>query len=523
VAGVALLLRVLGLNFGLPAIYRPDENVAVGRAMGLLHGVLDPHFADWPHLFFNLSALWLAPGTVLGLVHDQPSAHLWVRALSALLGTATVLLVIDFGRRAFGWSAGLIAGAGLAVAFLAVRDSHFGTPDTALALAITGALYVAYRSIESRDRKALLLNGLALGIAASLKYNGAIVLLSASAGQALRAVANRRRVTFIRRIAVIAAVGLLTLTLTSPFLLLDPAMTSHGLGYIFSHLASETVDQIGFTRLLVALWYGLDPGLFMLGLAGVAYAAWRRTPADWVVLAFVLPYYLVIGVGHSVFFRYADPLIPPLALLAGRLGGELATMIAPGKVRSAAVLALLAAVVIPALIHDLRFDTLIQQADTRTLAYQWLDGHVATGGQVAIPYKPGPAHDQALVDGRTQSVGAIDPYVASFLENRLETRYTVHDLSEDELQGGSIAALLQEGVGYVVIARKRPDLGCASPTPLERQLQARASLVASFSPTGAGCPAGSLFDSIDTYYVPLAGYAGLIRPGPVIRIYALRD
>lgn len=523
-AGVALLLRVLGLNFGLPATYRPDENVAVGRAMGLLHGVLDPHFADWPHLFFNLSALWLAPGALLGLVHDQPSAHLWVRALSALLGTATVLLVIDFGRRAFGWSSGLIAGAGLAVAFLAVRDSHFGTPDTALALAITGALYLAFRSIRARGRKPLLLNGLALGVAASLKYNGAIVLLSTAAGQALGTLANSgTRATFVRRTTVIAAVGIVTLALTSPFLVLDPAMTGHGLGYIFSHLASETVDQIGFIRLLVALWYGLDPGLFLLGLAGVVYAAWRRTPADWVVLAFVLPYYLVIGAGHSVFFRYADPLIPPLALLAGRLASELVTSIARGKLRTPAVVAVVAAVVIPALIHDLRFDTLIQQADTRTLAYQWLDEHVTPGGRVAIPYKPGPAHDQALVESRTQSVGATDPYVAAFLENRLETGYTVHDLSEDELQGSSISALLQERVGYVVIARKRPDFGCASPTPLERQLRQQARLVASFSPTGSGCPVGSLFDSIDTYYVPLAGYAGLIRPGPVIRIYALRD
>ncbi len=522
--GVALLLRVLGLTFGLPAIYRPDENVAVGRAMGLLHGSLDPHFADWPHLFFNLSALWLAPGAVLGLVHDQPSAHLWVRVLSALLGTATVVLVIDFGRRAFGWSAGLIAGAGLAVAFLAVRDSHFGTPDAALALAITGALYLAYRSIVARGGKPMLMNGLALGIAASLKYNGAIVLLSAAAGQALQAVANGgTRATFIRRMAVIAAVGIATLALTSPFLLLDPAMTSHGLGYIFSHLASETVDQIGFIRLLVALWYGLDPGLFLLALVGVAYAAWSRTPADWVVLAFVIPYYLVIGAGHSVFFRYADPLIPPLALLAGRLAADLVTSVARGKLRTPALVALVAAVVIPALIHDPRFDTLIQQADTRTLAYQWLDQHVAPGGRVAIPYKPGPAHDQALVDSRAQSVGATDPYVASFLENRLETRYMVHDLSEEELQSSSIPALLQENVGYVVLARKRPDLGCASPTPLERQLQQQAQLVASFSPTESGCPADSLFDSIDTYYVPLAGYAGYIRPGPVIKIYALRD
>ncbi|HEY0492776.1 MAG TPA: hypothetical protein VGD57_04850, partial [Candidatus Dormibacteraeota bacterium] len=309
----------------------------------------------------------------------------------------------------------------------------------------------------------------------------------------------------------------------SPFLLLDPAMTGHGLGYIFSHLASETVDQIGFVRLLLALWYGLDPALFVLAVAGVGYAAWRRTPADWIVLAFVIPYYFAIGFGHSVFFRYADPMIPPLVLLAGRLAAELATLVARGKALAPALVLVVAAIVLPALGHDLRFDLLIQQPDTRTLAYQWLDEHVSPGARVAIPYKPGPAHDQALIESRAQSVGATDPYVASFLENRLETRYTVHDLSEEEMQNGSTMALTQEGVAYVVIARKRPDLGCAPPTPLERQLQQRARLVASFSPTRLGCPAGATFDTIDTYYVPLAGYADFVRPGPVLRIYALRD
>ena len=91
------------------------------------------------------------------------------------------------------------------------------------------------------------------------------------------------------------------------------------------------------------------------------------------------------------------------------------------------------------------------------------------------------------------------------------------------MQQATVATLRADGVGYVVIARKRPDLGCAAPTPLERQLQQQAQLVASFAPTSGGCPTNAVFDSIDTYYLPLAGYAGYGRPGPVIRIYALRD
>jgi len=187
VVGIAVggfLLRLVGVNFGLPAIYRPDENVGVGRAMGVLHGVLDPNFADWPHFFFYLSAAWLAPVHLVGLVQDQASAHLWVRGLSVLLGTLTVLMVADFGRRAYGWGAALIGGAGLSVAFLSVRDSHFGTPDVALALAVIGALYIAYRASGTTGIRPLIWNGIALGIAASLKYNGALVLLGTAASQA---------------------------------------------------------------------------------------------------------------------------------------------------------------------------------------------------------------------------------------------------------------------------------------------------------------------------------------------------
>src|SRR6202023_58389 len=96
---VAAGLRLWGINFGLPALYRPDEDVTVGRAMGVFHGILDPHFADWPHLYFYVAAAWLAPFRLIGLVQDPASGYLGVRVLDALLGSLTVLIVFEFGRR----------------------------------------------------------------------------------------------------------------------------------------------------------------------------------------------------------------------------------------------------------------------------------------------------------------------------------------------------------------------------------------------------------------------------------------
>jgi hypothetical protein len=513
-------LRLWGIKFGLPALYRPDEDVTVGRAMGIFHGVLDPHFADWPHLYFYVAAAWLAPLRLIGLVQDQASGYLWVRILDALLGSLTVLLVFDFGRRAYGWLAGFLGASALAVAFLHVRDSHFATLDVPLTLACVATLYIAYRTIQSRGVRPLLLNGIVLGVAASLKYNGALVIAGIAAAQTLRARAARTRwPRILLRLALIAVVGLATLVITSPFLLLDPAMTQHGIGYIFQHLGKSTAPAIGWVQLSLALWSGIDPVLVLLAIVGIAYAAWRRQPADIIILTFLAVYVLLIGAGRSVFFRYADPMLPFLLLLGGRTLAALVERTTRGRARQLALAVAFVLIGVAPLVHDVRYDLLIQQTDTRTLAFDWLANHVPAGSRAAVPYMAGPAHDQAMIDSGEHSHGATDPYIASFLDSRLETGYSIHELTRNDLQLTSLDGLRKEGITYVVVGYETPGTGCRLESPLERVLQAQGPPLASFTPT-AGCPQ-SVFDPIDTYYVPLAGYGGWVRPGPYIRIYRL--
>ena len=488
--------------------------------MGILHGILDPHFADWPHLYFYVAAAWLAPLRLIGVVQDAASGYLWTRVLDALLGTLTVMLVFEFGRRAYGRLAGFLGGAALAVAFLHVRDSHFATLDIPLTLACTGALYIAYRTIQSSGLRPLLLNGISLGIAASLKYNGALVFAGIAAAQTLRARAQAIEwPRLLAGLALIAVIGGFTLALTSPFLVLDPGMTLHGIGYIVAHLGRATAPAIGWVQLSLALWYGIDPVLLLLAVIGVAYAAWRRQPADWIILTFLVAYFVLIGAGRSVFFRYADPMIPLLLLLGGRALAALAKLSARGQPRRLALATAFLLVVVAPIVHDVRYDLLIQQTDTRTLAFDWLAQHVAAGSRAAVPYMAGPAHDQAMVDRGEHSHGATDPYVASFLDSRLETQYPIHELTREDLQLTSLSGLRNEGITYVVIGYETPGTGCAADSPLERTLRAEGPLLASFTPTN-GCP-DSVFDPIDTYYVPLAGYRGWVRPGPYIRIYRI--
>jgi hypothetical protein len=488
--------------------------------MGVFHGILNPHFADWPHLYFYVAAAWLAPLRLIGLVQDPASGYLWIRVLDALLGTLTVLLVFEFGRRAYGWLAGFFGAAALAVAFLHVRDSHFATLDIPLTLACTATLYIAYRTIQSGGLRPLVLNGLSLGVAASLKYNGALVFAGIAAAQTIRARAGSIEwQRLLARLGLIAAIGVVTLALTSPFLVLDPGMTQHGIGYIFTHLGRATAPAIGWVQLSLALWYGIDPVLLLVAVCGIAHAAWRRQPADLIILTFLLVYFVLIGAGRSVFLRYADPMIPPLLLLGGRALAALVERSTRGQERRLALLAALVLVVVAPVVHDVRYDLLIQQTDTRTLAFEWLAQHVPAGSRTAVPYMAGPAHDQAMIEGGKHSHGATDFYVASFLDSRLETQYTIHELTREDLQLTSLDSFRSEGITYVVVGYETPGTGCQVDSPLERTLRAQGPALASFTPTN-GCP-DSVFDPIDTYYVPLAGYGGWVRPGPYMRIYRI--
>ncbi len=66
VAG-ALALRAYALDFGLPAVYNPDEMAIMSRALAFAKGDLNPHNFLYPTFFFYVLFAWIG-----GL---RPRAH----------------------------------------------------------------------------------------------------------------------------------------------------------------------------------------------------------------------------------------------------------------------------------------------------------------------------------------------------------------------------------------------------------------------------------------------------------------
>jgi 4-amino-4-deoxy-L-arabinose transferase-like glycosyltransferase len=344
----AAAIRLVGIQYGLPfPLLNPDEENIVPRAWGMTHGSgLDPNWFDYPSLLMYV----LAPFQSWA---EEPS-YLAARLVLVVLALAGIVAAWWLGGRAYGLLAGFVAAAVTALATVHTEYSRMAVTDVPLTLgvAVTLALLV---------RRQLIPAGIAIGVTASFKYPGFVLLVPlvvAGWGQ-------------WRRLAISAALAPVAFLVTSP--------------YFAVHLASAVDDVLRVQRdgrrgwlgfendpwtpivFLDRLWESMGPVL-LIALAGLVLAVVQRTLADRVLVAFVAAYFVTLLPLDAHFDRYVLPLIPALGALAGR-----SRALAP-------VTLLLLAVPLVWTIQDTRP---LVRTDTRVVAHDWMEENLTPGVLVA--------------------------------------------------------------------------------------------------------------------------------------------
>jgi 4-amino-4-deoxy-L-arabinose transferase-like glycosyltransferase len=342
-------LRLVGIRYGLPfPLLNPDERNIVPRAWEMVHGGGgDPGWFDYPTLVMYL----LAP---VQESFDDPS-YLAARLEMVALGVAGVAAAWWLGSAAYGTLAGFVAAAATAVETTHVAYSRMAVTDIPLTLGATVALaLMALARIE--------LAGIAVGLAASAKYPGFLLLVP------LAVVAWGRW----RRLAAAGALAALAFFATSPYVVLrlgdaadeawrvQRAAREGWLGF-----ENDPITPIAF---LDRLWEGFGPALLVAAI-GLVLALVRRSRADLVLATFVLVYFAQLLTIEAHFDRYVLPLVPALGALAGR-------------VRSVAPVTLLLLLV--PLTWAVRDARELTKTDTRVVAHRWIEANVPRGASVAV-------------------------------------------------------------------------------------------------------------------------------------------
>jgi len=349
ILGLAAAIRTLGANAGLPLpLLNPDEENLVPRAWELVHGGgLDPGWYDYPSLLF----LVLAPSQ---LGFDEP-AYGAARVVAVIIGVAGVAAAWWLGRASYGRLSGLVGAVGVAVATTHVAYSRMAVTDVLLTLGITVTLALL---VSGRIEWA----GVATGLAASAKYPGVLLLVPL----VVAGFGDWRRVGRGSALAAAAFV------LTSPFVVLHAGAAWDDISRVqrlaqsgWLGFEDDPVTPLAFAE---RLWQTLGP-LALVGLAGVAIAAWRHTRRDLVLLSFVAVYALSLLPAEAHYDRYVLPLVPVLCVVAGRR-------------RWLAAAALVAALVpLSWSIDDARALT---PHDPRLDAAVWIEGNVPAGERIAV-------------------------------------------------------------------------------------------------------------------------------------------
>jgi hypothetical protein len=490
----------------LPELFHPDEPAYVLQALAVGHGLPGGlTFANPPlfkylllaeyaatYAFERLFGVTRSPAEFVEQFRADPSRlYLLARLTSAVLGALTALATAALGASVAGRRAGLLAGILAAVAYLLVRDAHFGVDDTLVTLLVTLGLVACVRIYSVGRRRAYLAAGALTGLAFAAKYDGIALLaplllahfVSRPAGRCWRDLA----------LAVMAC-GVAALV-AFPSLVTQPGRV---LNDIYVHLyleASGGYDGLdpagGYAFYARTLSVALGWPLLLAALAGLVICFARRNLGGLVVASLPVAMLAVLGSQQLYFARFALPLVPALIVLA--------SVALDALISRQAVIGWAAAllVVLPTLVDAVRFDVLQTQTDTRTLARQWVETELPADATVAADAPPlGPT----LSSGHSVVV------------------------ADDALYELSPADYRARGVEYLVVSSFVSDARAVEPAREARrqafnaELGSQATLVAQFRPYLGDAEPPFVYDQI---YSPYTELDRLQRPGPTISVYRL--
>ena len=531
-----LALRLWGVAQGLPYAYNSDEaDHFVPRAVRMFGGGLNPHyFANPPGFTYLLHYLFaVAYGGESGVrrmfASDPQDVYTLARVAAAVLGVAALWLLYATGARLFSRSVGLLAAAIEAVAFLPVFYAHLALNDVPTLAPLTLSLLGTAGVLRKGRTRDYILAGVGLGLACASKYTAGIVIVPFAAATAARYLdaqpgAGRRALSGI---ALAGAAALLAFLLANPYAALDYSSFHRELVHQ-SMLSAEAQGKLGapqgggFAYYLWSLTWGLGwiPALAALG---GALTVWRKDQRlGWILVPAPLLFLAFMGLQSRYFGRWLLPIFPILCLLAAPFALQLAGILARRlpRLRVAAVVLLVAALLAQGLIYSVHSGLVLSRADTRNLTRDWMVAHVPSG--TAIVVEPVAPDGWGLRWNKYPSLlSRISP------AGKLEPGVT-HEIGIEDYERTLAPALVgyYEAHGYCWVVSGSTESGRAFADPnavplaigYYRALARHGEVVYRTSPYAPGQSQVAFnFDwSFDDY--PLAYH----RPGPEMTVYRLR-
>jgi 4-amino-4-deoxy-L-arabinose transferase-like glycosyltransferase len=415
IVALALSLRLWGIEWGLPntlhaSSYHTDEAVVLLHSrpgiqgLNLFAGQFLPHYYNYGslQLYLNNIAISIVSAYMppahggYGSPAQLDINYLTGRLLTVFMGTATVWALWAFGRRVYGEWAALLGAFLLAVAPLHAQHSHFMTVDVPATLwVVLSLLWCAKAQLDEQRLRALAIAGCFAGLATATKYNCVLVMLPVLYAGLAATKSGTKLPVSKKIIGILCACLAMSAAyfVACPGTILESGTFIQDFRFEAVHVSSQ--QELWFQGSGVGWWYivarnlgdGLGLPLLLASIVGLAYAVRKRTYGDLLALSFAIPYYLLVGAAVSRYARYEIPLVPILALFAGRLLADAASVKSVKPAWSArGVSAIVAAA---ATVSTVFLLVPMTREDPRDRAAEWIEANAAAPStQIGMPVTP---------------------------------------------------------------------------------------------------------------------------------------
>ncbi len=173
-----LILRCIGIRFGLPQAFHPDEPHIIMATKHFFTGDLNPHNFLYPSLLMYVThAVQRLYYLIAASPIDLSVLYVIGRAVTACLGAATLALIYLLARRLSVPIAGFIAATLLCFSVLHLVNSHYATTDVPLAFLVLATIYYSLKLTEESEPRTYLIAGLLAGLTVSMKIPGIFVFM----------------------------------------------------------------------------------------------------------------------------------------------------------------------------------------------------------------------------------------------------------------------------------------------------------------------------------------------------------
>jgi len=552
ILGIAAGVRYWGIHFGFS--FRPDEE----QVVGIIDSAFNPIFFNHPAFYKYIVLFFYKIYFLIGLIFGKyktiadfmveyrvtPENFYFInRYVAAFLGTLTVLIVYRITKKLFDKRTAVISALFMGLAYLHVRDSHFGVTDTPLTFLVMLFTFFLIKVMRTKSLSSYIYCGILAGLAASTKYPGVLVIFPMLIIHFLNIIDSRQKLSKLildKRIIFFILVCAFFYLLGNPHTLLSYGKFKEGLLRcirIFRFGDRNVMDIGWFHHLKFSLFYGLGWPLFFTSLAGFIVIIKTNFRRALLLCSFPVVYYAVFGQGYNVFLRYALPLVPFFCIAAAVFTADIMGYLErhlKARLVKIAVFLIPVLIILPSVYNILCFDSLLSKKDNRLIAGEWVNSNLAEGSSIAQSVRFA-TYGVLMIYPTVESLRR--EYARAVLSNNLlQEKYSLarinfmknndikgfNEVTYDRLSKLFISKLDGTSIllpDYIIVEESPLEYySLISREPIER-LRKSYYLLKEFPAIDIKNKT-NLFDQQDIFYMPLVGFKGVRRPGPNIYIYA---